>query len=174
MTKVTLRHLFLRDRMLMSRFGLVIASMLWAIQLALPVELFPTAQMIVEGKGRTTYALMAIIAPEWLWATLFAVHALFASYTLFTETRNHVTLACDGFLGCVLWTSATFACYAAHWPHTGSFLGDLAAYPTPAAMSADLVMAFYAWWHMVRFWAEEETHQHCVAPQKEHQSTFGS
>ena len=30
MTKVTLRHLFLRDRMLMSRFGLVIDSMLWA------------------------------------------------------------------------------------------------------------------------------------------------
>lgn len=28
MTKVTIRHLFLRDRMLMSRFGLVIASML--------------------------------------------------------------------------------------------------------------------------------------------------
>lgn len=34
MTKVTLRHLFLQGRMLMSRFGLVIAS--------------PTAQMVVE------------------------------------------------------------------------------------------------------------------------------
>lgn len=36
MTKVTFRHLFLRDRMLMSRFGLVIASMLWAVQLFMP------------------------------------------------------------------------------------------------------------------------------------------
>ena len=51
MTKVTLRHLFLRDRMLMSRFGLVIASMLWAIQLALPVELFPWHQVFRYPRG---------------------------------------------------------------------------------------------------------------------------
>lgn len=69
MTKVTLRHLFLQGRMLMSRFGLVIASMLWAVQLFMPATLFPTAEMIASGVGRQTYSLMATIAPEHIWAT---------------------------------------------------------------------------------------------------------
>ena len=51
MTKVTLRHLFLLGHMLMSRFGPVIASMLWAIQLALPVELFPWHQVFRYPRG---------------------------------------------------------------------------------------------------------------------------
>lgn len=162
MPKVTIRHLLLKDRMLMSRFGLAIASALWAVQLFMPVELFPNAAMIASGQGRQTYALMAAIAPEHVWGTFFAIHAMFASYTLFTGVRNTVTLAADGFLGCLLWTTATFACYASHWPQgIDGFWPTLLAYPAPAAMSADIVMAFCAWWHMVRFWAEEETHAGC-------------
>ena len=161
---VTIRYLLLRDRMLMSRFGLAIGSALWSIQLFMPAHLFPTPEMIATGQGRLTYSLMATIAPEWVWGAFFALHAFFSAYTLFTGVRNTVTLAADGFLGCLLWTSATVACYAAHWPRGLPFLDALVAYPTPAAMSADLVMAFYAWWHMVRFWAEEESHLQVCAP----------
>ena len=31
-------------------------------------------------------------------------------------------------------------------------------------VAAYLVMAFYAWWYMVRFWAEEESHLQVCAP----------
>lgn len=157
----TLRNILLRDKMLMSRLGLSIGSFLWAAQLALPASLFPTPEQIAAGAGRVTYSYMAAIGPEWVWALLFAIHACFAFYTLFSGVRNTVTLACDGFLGCLLWTTATVACYASHWPRGVPFFEALIQYPTPAAMSADIVMAGYAWWHMIRFWAEEETHRAC-------------
>lgn len=159
---LSLKYVFLRDRMLMSRFGIACGSMLWAIQLALPIQLFPTAEQIAAGGGRTTYTLMATIAPEWAWALAFMVHSVWAFYTLLTGVRNTVTLACDGFLGCLLWTTSTLACFASHWPQHLPFWSALEEYPPPAAMSADLIMAFYAWWHMIRFWAEEETHRVCV------------
>lgn len=155
--KVTIRYLLLRDRMLLSRLGLSVGSALWSLQLFMPVELFPPAQMIAEGKWRQTYAIMATIAPEYVWATLFAIHSLFSLYTLFRGVRNSVTLAADGFLGCILWTTATVSCYAAHWPLYDSWWDSFWMYPTPAEMSAAVVLSFYAWWHMIRFWAEEET-----------------
>lgn len=155
--KYALHYLLVKDKMLMSRFGLACGSMLWAVQLALPVQLFPTAQQIASGTGRQTYALMATIAPEWVWAILFATHSLFAMYTLFGGVRNSVTLAADGFLGCLVWTTATVACYSSHWPKGVGFVTALQTWATPAAMSADIVLAFYAWWHMIKFWAEEES-----------------
>lgn len=161
---VTIRYLLLHDRMLMPRLGLAIGSALWSIQLFMPAPLFPTSEMIAAGQGRQTYSLMATIAPEWVWASFFALHAFFAAYTLFAGVRNTVTLAADGFLGCLLWTSATVACYAAHWPQGLPFWPTFLAYPAPAAMSAAIVMAFYAWWHMVRFWAEEESQLQVCAP----------
>lgn len=154
--KAMLCHIFLRDRMLMTRLGLACGSMLWAIQLALPMQLFPTAVQLAEGKGRTTYSIMATIAPEQVWAGLFLIHSIWAFYTLFTGVRNNVTLAADGFLGCILWTSSTLACFAAYWPRGLPFIEALTHYPPPAAMSGEAVMAFYAWWHMIRFWAQEE------------------
>ena len=155
--KVVLKYIFLRDSMLMSRFGVAVGSLLWAIQLALPVALFPTASQIAEGRGRQTYAVMASLAPEGVWAALFLIHAVWAFYTILTNDRNAVSLAADGFLGCILWTGSTAACYATYWPAGLSFWDAVWAYPPPAAMSGELVMAFYSWWHMIRFWAEEET-----------------
>lgn len=59
---------------------------------------------------------MAEVAPEWVWGLAFLVQSVWAFYTLRTGTRNNVTLAMDALLGCLLWTSSTLLCFAAHWP----------------------------------------------------------
>lgn len=159
----SLRYILLSDRMLMSRLGLALGSLLWGVLLLAPAQIFPTPEMVASGTGRMTYALMARIAPEWLWGVAFLVHAIFALYTIFTGVRNRVTLACDGFLGCLVWTTSTVACYVVYWPSGKSFLEALYTWPAPAAMSADIVLSFYAWWHMVRFWAAEEGYGSCTA-----------
>ncbi len=153
---MSIKETLLRDKMRMSRFGLALGSFLWGIQLLAPSTLFPTAAQIAAGTGRMTYTYMAIIAPETVWGILFLIHSAWALYTLGTEVKNHMTLAVDGFLGCLLWTTSTVACYAAHWPRGLDFWPALAAYPMPAAMSSDIVLSFFAWWHMIRMWAEEE------------------
>lgn len=93
--------------MRVSRLGLIVGSTLWAFQLFLPVDIFPTTAQIAEGKGRQTYMLMATIAPENIWAILFLLHACCASYTLFSGIRDRYTLMFDGVLGCLLWTGST-------------------------------------------------------------------
>ena len=50
--------------MLATRWVLAWGSILWAVFLWWPGDLFPNAAEIAAGKGRTTYALMAQIAPE--------------------------------------------------------------------------------------------------------------
>ena len=157
---MTIRRMFFYESLAMSRLGIAVGSLLWAVILALPTELFPTEAQRLVGAGRVTYTAMATIAPELVWAGLFLVHALWSFYTLVTGTRNSVTLAADGFLGCILWTSSTAACFVSHWPHGLPFMQALSHYQPPAAMSGEVVMSFYAWWHMIRFWAEEETDQH--------------
>ena len=113
--------------------------------------------MIASGSGRVTYTFMAIIAPEYLWGLLFGLHSVMSMYSLLSGERSYTTLILDGLLGCLLWTTSTIACFAAHWPQAPglNFLDTLLNYPPPAAMSADIVMAGYAWWHMIKFWAEE-------------------
>lgn len=156
-----------RDRMGITRLGLIVGSFLWAVFLLLPVQLFPTAEQLAAGKGRATYALMARVAPENVWGFLFLLTAVIAAYALFSGVRNRATLLLDGVLGCVLWTGSTAACFAAYWPMHVSFMEAIAAYPPPAAMSGELVMAFYSWWHMIRHWAEDPTHQQ-TATEKKH------
>lgn len=162
----TVKILF-RDRMGITRLGLIMGSFLWALFLLLPVHLFPTAGQLAEGKGRTTYALMARVAPENIWGTLFLLTAIIAAYALFSGVRNRATLLLDGVLGCILWTGSTAACFAAYWPMHVSFMEAIASYPPPAAMSGELVMAFYSWWHMIRHWAEDPTHQQ-TATERQH------
>ncbi len=74
----TVKILF-RDRMDIARLGLIMGSFLWALFLLLPVHLFPTAGQLAEGKGRTTYALMARVAPENIWGALFLLTAIIAA-----------------------------------------------------------------------------------------------
>lgn len=142
-----LRKALLDSPMHTTRLLLALSSLTWAFLLLLPGDLF---------QGRVTYAVMQAIANEEIWGILFAVHGVIALYTLVNGTRNKVTLCFDGFLGCIIWTAATTACFAAHWPIKESFSLSLIAYRPPAAMSADVWMSIAAWWHLIKHWAEEE------------------
>ena len=150
-----IKTILIYDRMLMSRLGLAVGSLLWAIQLLLPASLFPTPEQIAAGVGRQTYSLMATVAPEEVWAILFLLHGSATLYALCRHVRSGALVWVDGILGCVLWSGATLFCFAAHWPKNLPWLEAWMAYPPPAAMSADLVLAFFAWWHMIRLLADE-------------------
>jgi hypothetical protein len=103
--------------------------------------------MIANGVGRTTYALMAQIAPEWVWATAFAIHSVFLLASIFFRVPPAAALL-DAFNGAALWTAATSACYLAHFH-------GWATYQPPAAMGADAAMVIASWWWLVRVWADK-------------------
>lgn len=152
--KYKTKAIFVTDKMAMTRLGLGVGSLFWALQLSLPIELFPTAEQIAQGKGRMTYAIMAFI-PEQIWATLFLVHGLSCLYSLYSNARTRYTLWFDAVLGMLLWTGSTVSCYVAHWPKTVPLLEAIWVYAPPAAMSGEAIMACYAWWYMLRHWADE-------------------
>lgn len=144
-----IRHILVDSSLQATRVWLIFGSFIWCLLLAWPGTLFTPS--------RTTYHLMARVAPEEVWATLFFIQGVWAYYTLRTGVRNKVTLAMDAFLGCVLWSSSTILCFLAHWPvGYPSFFETLIHYPPPAAMSGELIITFASWWHLVRYWAEEE------------------
>lgn len=135
-------------------------AVLWGVMLLLPTHIFPTAAQLAAGTGRTTYALMALIAPEWLWGWLFLIQGAIAGYTVLYTVRNRVTLVTDAFLGCVLWTASTLACFAAYWPKNLPFWAALGAYVPPAAMGMEIVAAAASCLHLIRYWAVEERNGH--------------
>jgi hypothetical protein len=137
----------LDSRMTTTRLILALSSLTWAMLLLLPGELFT---------GRATYAVMALIANENVWGMLFLIHGVFALYTVKSNTANRVTLCLDGFLGCVIWTASTAACFYSHWPHLPTFWESLIAYRPPAAMSGELWLSVASWIHLIKHWAEEE------------------
>lgn len=137
----------LDSQMTTTRLILALSSLTWAMLLLLPGELFT---------GRPTYAVMAMIANEKAWGVLFLIHGVFALYTLVSGTVNRVTLSLDGFLGCVLWTSSTAACFYAYWPYLPTFWESLKAYRPPAAMSGELWLSIAAWIYLIKHWAEEK------------------
>lgn len=140
----------LDSRMTTTRLILALSSLTWAILLLLPGDLFT---------GRQTYAVMVQIASENVWGLLFLIHGVYAFYTVSGNATNRVTLCLDGFLGCILWTASTAACFAAHWPHLPTFWESLQAYRPPAAMSGEFWISIASWIHLIKHWAEEEREQ---------------
>jgi hypothetical protein len=129
------------------RVVIILGSFGWAFLLWWPGDLFPTAEQIANGTGRTTYALMAGLMDEDHWADLFFLQACFASYNLLYKTRNAVTLTVDAMLGCALWSASTIACFLAYFK-------GWSTYQPPAAMASDVAIMAASWWYLVRHWAE--------------------
>lgn len=119
-----------------TRLSLAIGSFLWSVLLFWPGELFSPA--------RTTYALMAMIASEEVWASLFLLQGTVMLYSLLWGYKSRLSFVADAFLGCVLWTVSTAACFIAHYQ-------SLATYQPPAAMSFEVVGALASWWCLVRY-----------------------
>ena len=142
---MTIKLILLESQMRMTRLLLALASLTWAILLLLPGATFV----------RPHYDLMVAIAPENIWGLLFLLHGVVAIWTLKNGTRDKITLLFDGFLGCILWTTATFTGFAVYW-HGGLSIDAFLSYRPPAALSGDLWVAIASWWHLIRHWAEEE------------------
>jgi hypothetical protein len=138
----------LNSDMVAGRWMLGFGALLWGIFLLWPGELFPTDAQIAAHTGRTTYAIMAQIAPEWLWALAFTVHGAFLLLSIFVRVPPSAALI-DAFNGAVLWLVATISCYAAHF-------NGWATYQPPAAMGADAAMAVGSLWWLIRVWADKD------------------
>ncbi len=129
-----------------ARLMLSLGALLWAAFLLWPyylgIQLFPNAEQIASGVGRTTYSVMAQIADAWIWATLFGLHGIFLFVSVFYKVHPGAALL-DAFNGAAIWTCATAACYLAHFKGWGSFM-------PPAAMGMDVAAVFASWWWFVR------------------------
>lgn len=123
-----------------TRLLIALSSLTWALLLFYPGELFTVS--------RKTYSIMAMIAPEEVWGMLFAVHGVAAFWALNKCLDRRLTMILDASLGCLLWTTSTAACFAAHW--TGNFF----TYTPPAAMSGEVWIAVFSWWYLIRHWAD--------------------
>lgn len=143
---VTLVRLMYSD-MVTTRAALALGSIFWALFLFCSGALFPTPEQIVAGTGRQTYALMAQLAPEAVWAFAFLLHGIFLGASIFVKVPARAALL-DAFNGAGLWSTATAACYMAHFQ-------GWSTYQPPAAMGADLAMVLASWWWLVRVWADK-------------------
>ena len=119
--------------LMFSRLCLSFSSMLWAVMLFWPGDTFE----------RPTYSMMGEILPEHSWAILFVIHSLTSIYSLDKNKINSITLFFEGILGSLIWTSSCFFML-------------LSVYPPPAAIAAEIVMAFTSWWILIRYpvWRE--------------------
>lgn len=142
-------RMLLTAPMFHTRLIIAMSSLTWAFLLGMPGETF--------GPARKTYLIMSMMAPEVIWAIFFMVHGVVALLALMSGVRNWFTLTFDGFLGAILWTSSTAACFAVYWDTSLPWMTALSNYAPPAAMSAELWVAIASWWHLVKHWAEEKT-----------------
>ena len=152
LSRVRLIHLLWGSDLLGTRFLLAVSSLAWAAMLFWPGQLFPSVEQITAGTGRTTYAIMAYIGAyiggEVGWGALFSLHGMAALIGILYDIRTRLFLWLEGILGCLLWTAATISCFVSHFH-------GWATYNPPAAMAAELMMTFGAWWVLVRYKAED-------------------
>lgn len=139
--KARIAHIMWRSDLEATRLGLAMGSLLWAAFLFWPGDLFTPA--------RTTYLVMAEIAPEECWGAMFLLQGVVMMYSLLWGYRSRLSFAVDALLGCVLWTTSTAACFIAHY-------NSLATYQPPDAMSYELVGALASWWCLVRYSLEKK------------------
>jgi hypothetical protein len=123
------------------RFNLAIGSILWGLFLLWPGDLFTPA--------RTTYLVMAEIAPEHCWGTAFVLQGVVMMYSMLWGYRSNIYFIADALLGCVLWTASTAACFMAHYQ-------SIQTYQPPAAMSYEIMGAASSWWVLVRYTIEQK------------------
>lgn len=106
---------------------IAMASLLWSFLLFWPGDTF----------SRPTYKLMAEFGSETTWAILFLVQGLAGLIVLLFKCKRTALAVLDSILGCILWTGSCMAMI-------------LSAYPPPAAISAEIVAAWFSWWLLLR------------------------
>lgn len=144
----TFTRTFLTKQMWHTRLLIALSSLTWAFLLFWSNDVFT----------RKTYELMAQLAPQVVWASLFFIHGIAAirsivceecSATFCRKWGRELSFVSDSLLGMLLWTSSTLLCFAAHWPTTGSWIQQLASFPAPAAMAGEFWVAVYSWVYFI-------------------------
>lgn len=135
-----------------TRFTLAFGAIFIGLGFAWPVAVFPTAAQIAAGQGRSTYSIMAQIAPEWAWAAAFLLQGVVMLCSLLADCRNKYLFLFDAIFGCALWTTAISACYLAYWPGVEHMM----EYKPPAIMGGELAAVLASWWVLVRYAYNDE------------------
>lgn len=145
--KARIWHLAFKSDLEGTRFTLALGALFISMGFFWPTKIFPTAEQIAAGAGRHTYALMAQMAPEWVWATAFLIQGAVMMFSLFTGYRSRFFMWLDAILGVVLWTAAIGACYLAYWRG----FDMIWEYRPPAIMGGEVAAMLASWWVFVRY-----------------------
>jgi hypothetical protein len=150
--KTRLRQIAFESDLEATRFFLALGAIFVGLGFAWPVDTFPTIEQIANGTGRHTYAIMAIIMPEAMWATCFIVQGAIALFSLLTQTRNRLLFMVDALFGALLWTVSILSCYLAYWRG----FDRLWEYRPPAIMGLEVAGVLASLWIVVRYtWGKE-------------------
>jgi hypothetical protein len=103
-----------------SRLAISTASFLTGFMLILPSKVFPIYG-IGQGVIIPPYAIMAVFAPEMVWAALFIIHGVFSFSCLMWRLNGPLSLIFDALLGSILWSITTVSYLVSRWPYDVSF-----------------------------------------------------
>jgi hypothetical protein len=143
--------------LLATRFTLALGAIFIGLGLSWPTGIFPTPAQIVAGQGRSTYALMAQIAPEWVWAACFLIQGSVMMFSLLSDYRSKWLLWIDAAFGVIIWTVAIGACYLAYWRGFDRIM----EYRPPAIMGGEVAAVLASWWVFVRYHVDSQHNQDC-------------
>lgn len=110
-----------------TRFTLALAEMLWAFTLFMPGDTF----------DRPTYAVLAKIAPEMVWASIFLMMSCVQTYILYKGEYHDRLAIWFALVNSSFWT---FVCLSM----------VLSVSPFPAAISGEISLAIASFWIFIR------------------------
>lgn len=109
------------------RLALGVAEFIWALNLLLPLNAFQ----------REEYAVMASLAPDYVWGLVFLLSSILQMTITMTNTSHLVRAKIFYFYNFLLWGFAVFSVF-------------FAIHPPPVALSGDLVLVAAAGWSFIR------------------------
>lgn len=108
------------------RSFLIISSYLWSVLLFMPGSTF----------DKETYYLMAKIADENIWATVFFVYAFVGTLNL-EDLFERKYIIFESIIGFLIWSTTAVCIY-------------MSTSQAPAAAAPHIIGAFMSWWILIR------------------------
>jgi hypothetical protein len=127
---LNLKQLLLRGDLSLIKIAVSLASFMWSVMLFAPGSTFE----------RQTYSVMLDTMPEVQWAWLFLLHGAISMWAVVWQRTDAWLVIADNVLGSLLWTGSCSMIIIAFAPTD----------PLPAATGANIVLAAFSWWCLVR------------------------
>lgn len=127
---LNLKRILLNGDLSLIKIALATASMMWAIMLYAPGQTFE----------RQTYSVMLHTMSEMKWAGFFLLHSIISGWAILWQRTDAWLVIGDNVLGSLLWTGSCYMMIVAFAPTD----------PLPAATGANIVLAIFSWWCLVR------------------------